>query len=257
MKKIFVGLTVLALVALVATPASAFWGVDDMQGNLFNSAEVINDVTVVSDTGYNGIGNSVNRMTMTSGNISSGNDDNEIDTGDATAKAKVGNVVNSNVTMGGCCGADMQLNLGNDALVVNLVGAGAYTGDNGIANSDNKGVCVDEGKISSGNDDNSIDTGEAVANAKVGNLVNSNVELDGCCGDQIQKNVGNGAGLGNEVVASTGTGGNEIADSQNKWVGADAISSNNDGNSIDTGGADAGAKVVSVVNSNITRGFGL
>lgn len=261
MKKVLVGLTVLAVVALVAGPALANgYGAQVTVGNDFTS--VTNTIYAESWTGGNGIANSGNEKGCFEGNISSNNDGNRITTGEATAMAGAANLVNSNVYLGdACCGPDVQVNKYNDVTwVSNDITAVAVTGNNGIANSGNSMGGFD-GKISSNNDDNRITTGDATAYAGAANLVNSNLALtcdlcgDECCGVGVQINKSNDFTMvNNYVFAGSDTGGNAIAESVNSMGGFGGnISSGNDGNVITTGTALSAAGAITVVNTNISR----
>ena len=176
MKKILVGLTALALLAMAAGPALAncLW-CDGEQYSVGNGAIVINNVGAASYTGGNGIANSSNNGMGVGGNISSNNDNNKITTGDATAYAGAINVVNSNVALDGCCGPKEQyVGEWNWAEVDNEVMAIAATGGNGIANSENDDMGVG-GNISSNNDRNTINTGNAESNVYSIVVINSNI----------------------------------------------------------------------------------
>ena len=177
MKKVFLGLTVLALSAMMAVPALAqCW--PSMQVSVGNDCTVVvNDVTAVSNTGSNGIANSQNQMGGFSGDISSNNDNNRIITGDATAYAGAANVVNSNLAVGGCCdGPEVQASVDNNGTKAkNFVYADSNTGGNVIAGSSNERGRFCGGNISSGNDGNVIRTGAAVSKAGAINIVNSNI----------------------------------------------------------------------------------
>jgi len=253
MNKILTGLTTISLLAMSALPALATYNFQ-FQGNFGNEAYVGNEVVVVADSGSNSIGNSINKGVFNGGNISSGNNANDIDTGNASAKAKVVNVVNSNLNDNDCCRPEKQVNFGNDAGVENLVHAGAFTGDNGIGNSNNTFV-MNGGNISSGNNANDIDTGAAFAEARVANIVNSNIPNGGCCGSEDQNNTFNRAGLSTGIMVQSDTGTNEIGDSSNdKVFNCDGkIGSGNSNNDIDTGDVFASGKTISVVNTNINR----
>jgi hypothetical protein len=248
--------------ALAVSPALACYYMPPMQVSAGNDMTLVeNSVIAVSDTGGNGIANSQNAMGGFGGDISSGNDHNYINTGDANAYAGAANMVNSNVTVDGCCGPVIQVSACNDVTeVFNNVQAGAFTGGNGIANSTNEKGGF-RGDISSNNDGNRIITGDANAYAGAANMVNSNLALSpGCCGPEYQVSVGNDMTfVGNVVIAQASTGGNSIAGSQNAMgcFHGGNISSNNDDNTIITGDANAYAGSVTVVNSNIERSFSM
>ena len=250
MKKILVGLTALAVMALAAGPALA----NGWQYSVGNGAIVINNVGAASYTGGNGIANSENEDMNVGGNISSNNDGNTIKTGNAESNVKSYVVVNSNVALDGCCGPKEQVVVENFAYLDNSVIAISDTGGNGIANSENSYGWFG-GNISSNNDGNTIKTGNANSNVNSYVAVNSNVALDGCCGPKEQY-VGewNWAEVDNEVMAIAATGGNGIANSENDDMGVGGnISSNNDRNTINTGNAESNVYSIVVINSNISR----
>jgi len=229
MKKVLVGLTALALLALVAGPALARGSV---QVNVDNFAIVHNDVMAFSDTGENEIVDIAKYGGRSNG-------DNRIDTGDATAMAGAANVVNSNLASG-CCGGRVQVNKNNGAIVWNDVVAVSYTGDNEIID------VAKYGGRSNGN--NTINTGDATAMAGAANVVNSNLKSGECCGRK-QINVDNFGMVHNDVEADAITGGNKIVDI------AKCGGRNNGDNRITTGSAEAYAGAITVVNTNITRSY--
>jgi hypothetical protein len=259
MNKILVGLTALALLVASVGPALANCCPPPppplkqiSAGN--DETTVINNVTAIANTGGNGIANSSNSKGGFGGDISSNNDNNKITTGNATAYAGAINVVNSNFT--NCCDGGKQITVGNDGTFVsNDVIVYANTGENSIANSQNKKGCFG-GDISSNNDNNKITTGNATAYAGAINVVNSNIRL-GCCDGGKQVSAGNdGTFVGNSVGAQADTGINGIGNSTNKkgHFSGD-ISSGNDGNEIKTGIALSKAGAITIVNSNITRSW--
>ncbi|MCD6500631.1 hypothetical protein J7K42_01270 [bacterium] len=259
MKKVFVCLTVAGLLVMIAGPALASGPDGNAQVVVGNWAVVHNYVGAVSDTGGNGIANSSNWCMGVGGNISSNNDGNVIKTGDANSYVESYVAVNSNVAMDGCCGPEDQIVDWNYAYLDNTVMAMSNTGGNGIANSENDGMWVG-GNISSNNDDNVIKTGDANSYVESYVAVNSNVALDGwCCSEGWQYvggEVGNGADVYNEIIAGAMTGENGIANSSNGDMGIEgSISSNNDGNTINTGDAVSGVYSIVVVNSNIVRSW--
>jgi len=175
MKKILVGLTALALLAMAAGPALAncLW-CDGEQYSVGNGAIVINNVGAASYTGGNGIANSENEDMNVGGNISSNNDGNTIKTGNAESNVKSYVVVNSNVALDGCCGPKEQVVVENFAYLDNSVIAISDTGGNGIANSENSYGWFG-GNISSNNDENIIKTGNAESNVYSIVVINSNI----------------------------------------------------------------------------------
>ena len=227
MKKILVGLTVLALMLTVAGSVSAtwwFWG-SDGQTVEGNSAFVTNNVTAVSKTG----GNTIYDHSRGS---------NTISTGSAYADALASNMVNSNLDVGCCDGDDQEVD-GNRAWIMNDVTAVAKTGGNTIYD------------YSRGS--NTISTGNAYASAWADNMVNSN-EVDGCCGGGDQEVEENCAFVNNDVTAVAKTGRNTIYDDDSYggccwWWGEDG------NNVIRTGPATSYATSFTTVNSNIQRGY--
>lgn len=237
MKKILVGLTVLAVVALVAGPAVADDG--NYQMNCGNLGMVCNVQKVNTNTGDNGIANSAGGFYSETKE----NDKNGISTGDALSFANVETIVNSDLREG-CCEDDgeLQENFDNIAFVKNIQILDANTGDNGIANSSAFG-----GSETKDNDKNEIWTGYAQSWATAETIANSNLQ-EGCCGDQ--DNYDNTAMVLNVQKVNANTGGNEIGDSSGFFC---SESKDNDKNLIVTGDALAQADAITIVNSNITR----
>ena len=130
-----------------------------------------------------------------------------------------------------------QVNVGNKAIVLNRVTAVSDTGGNKIVD------VAKYGGRSNGN--NTINTGDATAEAGTINVVNSNLN-EGCCGRK-QINVDNFAMVGNTVTATSSTGGNKIVDVA-KYGGR-----NGGDNRINTGNATTEVGVINIVNSNINR----
>jgi len=161
MRKIFVGLVILAVAALFAGPVSAYSRGDE-QVTIGNMAGISNTVTSVSDTGLNQI------TDIAKGCFADNNGTNRITTGDATAMAGAINVANSNV-MKGCCGDDQTV-MFNRAGVGNTVLATSYTSGNGI---------VDIAKYGDSDGNNTINTGDAGSAAGAITVVNSNITRNG------------------------------------------------------------------------------
>ena len=205
MKKIFVGLTILAL-ALAAGPALAWWNSgSDITVTNNKTAKVTNNVVVVASTGGNisagdaggdggdgGVGGKVNidNDGNDGGNGGNGGNGGTIYTGNAYAKSKVKNIVNTDITKIDCDCVDtddITVNNTDKAEVENNVGVGALTGDNASLgwNGGSGGDGGVGGKINIDNDDNdggnggvggdggSVDTGNAYAKSKVVNIVNT------------------------------------------------------------------------------------
>src|SRR3989338_3114081 len=136
MKKVFVSLTVLALM-LSAAPAlaSGWWGGGhDITVTNTKTAVVMNEVVVRAYTGYN---NSDGGDGGNGGDGGEGGNGGSITTGNATAKAKVKNKVNTDITKIDLCGCNGESNVdditvtNNDtANVGNGVGVIADTGLN-------------------------------------------------------------------------------------------------------------------------------
>lgn len=100
------------------------------QINVGNTAIVKNIQIAVSNTGFNGIANSI---TFNGDSEANNNDGNEIWTGNAGSWAKSKTIANSNLSEG-CCGGTEQINIDNTAIVKNFQIAISNTGLNGIAN---------------------------------------------------------------------------------------------------------------------------
>src|SRR3989344_7949731 len=227
MKKVFVSLTVLALM-LSAAPAlaSGWWGGGhDITVTNTKTAVVMNEVVVSAYTGYNnsdggdggsggsgdGASSNTNKNGSQTNNGGNGGDGGEggnggsITTGNATAKAKVKNKVNTDITKIDLCGCNGESNV-DDITVTN----------NDTANVGNGvGVVADTGL----NDTN----GGSSSNGGNGGGADSNY---------------NGWGGGSQ----TNNGGD----------GGDGDDGGN-GGVIRTGNSDAKAKVVNVVNTIVTR----
>ena len=148
-------LVVVALMAMVATPAFA-WGSKQVVAG--NCAFVTTDVTAVSKTGGNEIINIASKGGDNDGS-------NTIKTGEAGAGAGATTVVNSNLSAG-CCGKK-QIDVDNHAFVMTDVTAVSKTGGNKIVDVATKGG------ISSGS--NSITAGAAYTQAATMTVVNSNI----------------------------------------------------------------------------------
>jgi len=235
MKKIFASVLTLSLFIVFAGSASACYGGGCFSGQIGagNTTVIENEAIAISSTGGNQIIDVTKYCSRNGG-------DNDINTGDAMAMAGTINVANTNLSEG-CCGfGSRQSSMFNNAMVANHVQAKAYTGGNGIKD------IAKYGARSGG--DNDIDTGDATAMAGAITVANVNEE-EGCCGGQ--KNIANYAMVSNQTVALADTGSNEIKD-----IAKGGSSSYGD-NDIDTGDADSYAGAITVVNTNISRGWGI
>ncbi len=162
MKKLLVGLTSVATIALMAGPVALAHGGPMMGGSDIlvvndNDAKVTNNVNVSASTGDN-------KIVAVKGGGNSG----DISTGDATAFSTVENYVNDNTTKvsASCrrgCTADIKVINKNDARVRNTVDVSASTGGNGIV------------AVKGGGNSGDIRTGDAYADSLVVNVVNTNV----------------------------------------------------------------------------------
>lgn len=185
MKKLFVGLTVMALMAMTVAPALAYYppmpsDSSDVTVTNNNSATVSNSVNVSAITGYNyALGGSA-----TGKNATGGSNTGDITTGDAYARAKVVNVVNSNTTKvcAPCvdCEGNVEVANNNGANVGNGVGVLADTGENVAAGGDATATggyyYGGSGTALGGNNTaGDIETGNAYSSAKVVNVVNKNI----------------------------------------------------------------------------------
>ncbi|MBZ9571928.1 hypothetical protein KJA15_01140 [Patescibacteria group bacterium] len=155
MRKIFVGLAVLALALMAVAPAFAR---GPKQVAVDNCAFVINDVTAVGKTGGNKIINIASKGGDNDGN-------NTIRTGEVESVAYAETMANSNLQEG-CC-MRKQINVNNHAFVMNDVTAVGKTGGNKIVDVATKGGA------SGGN--NSITTGWVLSGATAITVVNSNI----------------------------------------------------------------------------------
>lgn len=212
MKYLLVGFTVLALAVMTAGPALAHywggWGSDITVTNTKN-AIVVNEVIVSAGTGDNnanggsgGAGGDIDDTKAwkggyaKSGNGGAGGDGGSggtIVTGDAYAKAKVYNKVNTDYTSIDPCPDctdidDIDVTNEDNAIVDNLVAVGAYTDANDVnGGSGGAGGDLDDTKAWKGGDAYSgsggaggdggnggyVNTGSAYAKAKVFNKINT------------------------------------------------------------------------------------
>ena len=210
MKKLLIGLVSVATIVLMSAPALASGSDIKVENN--NSAYVKNDVNVGANTGWNvtaggdggsgggsGTTKAYGGSTATGGDANGGNggeNSGDITTGDATAKAKVVNVVNTNKTKievdCDCANNvdDVKVRNNNQAKVKNYVGVGADSGNNAVwgglgGDAGNSGYTKASGNsIANGGDANGgnggansgdIKTGDAYGKAKVVNIVNKNI----------------------------------------------------------------------------------
>ena len=136
-----------------------------------------------------------------------------------------------------------QYNCGNNGMVCNVQISKTNTGVNGVAN----GASFDDSDVKK-NDDNIIDTGQALSFADAKTMINSNAQQD-CCQDQ--ENFENGSFVKNIQMVEANTGVNGIANS----IACDESDvENNDNNQIWTGYAQSVASAKTVANSNISDG---
>ncbi|MFZ5559881.1 MAG: hypothetical protein ACOZAL_03780 [Patescibacteria group bacterium] len=202
MKKILVGLTALALLAF-AVPALAL---DGAVINVNKFTKVENSVMVVANTGGNitsggdaGSGGTSKAIAIDSSNAyggsanggSGGSNSGDISTGNAYAKAKVVNIVNTSYT---ATDGGFVLNKNKFTKVDNEVGVAANSGENStwggfggdggyskaiaFGGSNAYGGSANGG--SGGSNSGDISTGNAHAKAKVFNLVNTSITRT-CC----------------------------------------------------------------------------
>lgn len=207
----------LGILAL-ANPAAAWYGYNqdnDINVNNHNSATVVNEVQVTSNTGFNaaiggntgagGEGGNAHGYRANGGeggNSGSAGDGGTIRTGDASAIGTVQNDINrnnTNITADCGCKGDITVRNNNRSMVGNALGVAANTGDNMLAGG-TSGMAGDGGDASShswyawnyymnngsaqgGNGGNSgsagdggtITTGNSYADGLVVNVVNRNV----------------------------------------------------------------------------------
>ncbi|MCJ7792783.1 MAG: hypothetical protein MUP45_02300 [Candidatus Marinimicrobia bacterium] len=231
-----------------------------------NNARLCNFTFAIANSGFNRIGG--NPCDQCGGD----GDKNSIRTGAASAEANTINVQNTNLSMISVGGSDGSISAMNKetgkksdnyaiaanvdaAAVVNLNDARAMNSTVALANSGFNGI--------SGDDENSITAGTALANANTTNLQNTNVavveqggsdgsidasnkDTSGCSenvavGADVEVAVvvnDNDAKLGNATVAGANSGGNVV--------------SGDDNNSISTGAASATADTTNVQNTNVT-----
>ncbi len=163
-------------------------------------------------------------------------------------------------------GSDIEVENDSYANIRNDVQVGAYTGENVTAggNGGNGGFTF-SGNANGGNggaNSGSIHTGTAYAKAKVVNVANTNLTgitawCSGCRGDIEVENDDSDATVGNGVAvfADTGLNGAVGGVAGNGGFGGSTNGGNGGLNSggITTGSAYSKAKVVNVVNTNITR----
>ena len=109
---------------------------------------------------------------------------------------------------------------------------------NGVVAGSNTGGNIIEGEVEDGS---SVKTGDAGTLVGVTNVANKNVNVSGCGCRSFQMN---SAGVLNEVLAGSNTGGNIIGGEVE------------DGSSVKTGDATTGVVVANVVNKNVSFGFG-
>jgi hypothetical protein len=166
-------------------------------------------------------------------------------------------------------GQDIQVTNVNFANVTNNVTVGAFTGDNVTVGGDGgNGGFACKGSANGGaggSNSGDIITGAAYAEAKVVNKVNTNITKVGvnCVNcqdtdDVIVKNmnmanVGNGVGVGADTSDNYAVGGNGGKGGFTFGGSANGGAGGSNSGDITTGGAYAGAKVINVVNTNITR----
>ncbi len=166
MKKILIGLTIITLAAMVASPAMAYyWPMpmesSDVTVNNDSYSRIRNNVTVVAKTGDN---------TANTGSASFGGLGSTIQTGNAVAEATVVTVANTNYTRikAPCTNCDGDVTVNNDdsdAFVRNRVRVIADTGDN-TANT---------GSACLGGEGSLIVTGSAWAEGNVVTVTNTNI----------------------------------------------------------------------------------
>ncbi|MEZ4104644.1 MAG: hypothetical protein R3B60_05180 [Candidatus Paceibacterota bacterium] len=210
----------LGILAL-ANPAAAWYGgygynqSNDIEVNNHNSATVMNEVQVTSNTGYNaafggntgrgGEGGDATGRTATGGdggNSGSAGDGGTITTGDAASIGTVNNDVNrnnTNVTADCGCKGDITVRNHNRSMVGNALLVDSNTGDNALAGGTsgaagnggdatshswslwksymNGGSATggDGGNSGSAGDGGTITTGDAYSDGLVVNVVNRNV----------------------------------------------------------------------------------
>ena len=259
---------VFAVFAMMATTSVAFAQMPPVFGgenqtNVGNYANITNNVSSISSTGGNSVGNSrAEGFAMSEvGNVRN----TDIDTGNANSTANSAVVANSNARAGDSYGyygfgSRKQTNIGNTAIIRNNVSAISETGFNAVGNSRAEGFAMSE----VGNVRNTdIDTGNANSTANSAVVANSNarvggggVGITGCCGwgrsSANQTNIRNTAIVRNNVSATSLSGGNSVGNSDASYIAASRVGNVN-GTDIDTGNASSIANSVVVTNSNVRR----
>lgn len=178
MQKLIAGSTILAMLAF-ALPVLATGG-SDIEVENSNRAHVDNNVTVDANTGWNGTYGG-NGGTAFGGSANGGSNSGDIGTGNAYAKSKIVNVVNTNKTKVkvttcslNCPVDDIEVENRNKAHVDNTVDVIADTGMNETFGGDG-GHAFFGGTANGGTNSGDIDTGDAKAKSKVVNVVNTNI----------------------------------------------------------------------------------
>jgi hypothetical protein len=138
-----------------------------------------------------------------------------------------------------------QIIVKNVAIVRNMQFAGANTGGNGIGNS----MALGGDSEANNNDNNTIRTGNAWAEAYANTTANSNIREGCCAGFQLVKR--SYARVSNTQMAGADTGNNGIGNSMAVGRRADSTARGNDRNMIVTGNATAVSSAYTLVNSNI------